>query len=219
MLVSIMSSAIGGYLSARLRTRRVGLHTDEVFFRDTAHGFVTWAFAALITATVLAGAIMQTVGGAASTLASTASQTAERINPSQIFIDRIFRSGNSTAGSTANNDPRAEVLRLWTSAMADNQGLGPADRTYIAQVISANAGISQTEAEQRLNQVIAESKDAADRARSNGAKLAFWITASLLFGAFAASWAAADGGQLRDGIWRDHRLMPRTETAGLGHPA
>jgi hypothetical protein len=34
--VAIISSAIGGYLAARLRTKWVGVHTNEVFFRDTA---------------------------------------------------------------------------------------------------------------------------------------------------------------------------------------
>ena len=53
VLVAVMSSAIGGYLSARLRTKWVGIHTNEAFFRDTAHGFVAWAFATIISATVL----------------------------------------------------------------------------------------------------------------------------------------------------------------------
>jgi hypothetical protein len=39
VVVAVMSSAIGGYLAARLRTKWVGLHSNEVFFRDTAHGF------------------------------------------------------------------------------------------------------------------------------------------------------------------------------------
>jgi len=56
---------------------------------------------------------------------------------------------------------------------------------------------------------VAEAKAAADRARSGAAKLAFWMTAYLLFGAFAASLAAVEGGQLRDGTWNDRRLVPR----------
>ena len=47
-----MASAIGGYLAGRLRTRWNNLHTDEVFFRDTAHGLLTWATATLIVTTV-----------------------------------------------------------------------------------------------------------------------------------------------------------------------
>lgn len=47
-----LSAAAGGYIAGRLRTRWHGLHTNEVFFRDTAHGFVTWALATLVVAVV-----------------------------------------------------------------------------------------------------------------------------------------------------------------------
>lgn len=47
-----VSAAAGGYIAGRLRTGWRGLHTDEVFFRDTAHGFVTWALATLVVAMV-----------------------------------------------------------------------------------------------------------------------------------------------------------------------
>jgi hypothetical protein len=69
--------------------------------------------------------------------------------------------------------------------------------------------MSQADAEKRVNDVITEAKAAADRARRGAAKLAFWMTASLLFGAFAASLAAVEGGQLRDGTWNGKRLVPR----------
>jgi hypothetical protein len=42
IVVQRLSSSVGGYLTGRLRTKCVGIHTHEVFFRDTAHGFVTW---------------------------------------------------------------------------------------------------------------------------------------------------------------------------------
>ncbi|WP_205012864.1 hypothetical protein [Sphingomonas panacisoli] len=51
-----LSAAVGGYIAGRLRTRWHGLHTDEVFFRDTAHGFVTWALATALVAMVAVGA-------------------------------------------------------------------------------------------------------------------------------------------------------------------
>src|ERR1700704_5334743 len=35
VLVAVMASAVGGYMAARLRTKWIGLHTNEVFFRDT----------------------------------------------------------------------------------------------------------------------------------------------------------------------------------------
>jgi hypothetical protein len=58
-----VSAAIGGYLAGRLRTRWVGTHTHEVFFRDTAHGLVTWSVATVLIALVLASSATSMVGG------------------------------------------------------------------------------------------------------------------------------------------------------------
>jgi hypothetical protein len=80
----------------------------------------------------------------------------------------------------------------------------------VARLVAAQTGLSQADAEKRVNDVIIEAKASADRARSGAAKLAFWMTAALLFGAFAASLAAVEGGQLRDGSWNDRRLVPRS---------
>ena len=63
-IVAVMSSAIGGYLAGRMRTKITGLHRNEVFFRDTAHGFLAWAFATLISATALASATAYLANGA-----------------------------------------------------------------------------------------------------------------------------------------------------------
>jgi hypothetical protein len=69
--------------------------------------------------------------------------------------------------------------------------------------------MSQPEAEKRVNDVITEAKAAADNARQGAAKLAFWMTAALIFGAFAASLAAVEGGQLRDGSWATRGFVKR----------
>src|SRR5579859_5325473 len=53
IVIAMLSSSIGGYIAGRLRSRWVGVHTDEVYFRDTAHGFVAWAFASVIGAVML----------------------------------------------------------------------------------------------------------------------------------------------------------------------
>jgi hypothetical protein len=50
------SAALGGYVAGRTRTRWHGLHTDEVFFRDTIHGFMTWATATVLIAGVAVAA-------------------------------------------------------------------------------------------------------------------------------------------------------------------
>jgi len=215
VLMSIMASALGGYLAARLRTRFVGLHGNEVFFRDSAHGFIAWAFATVLTATALAAALTHIANGAAaSSLATAGPQSA---NPQAVYVDKLFRNANpgAPAAVTSQNtpnaaNPRAEVLRLWTASFARNKDLAPDDRAYVARLVAAQTGLSQDDAQKRVDQVVTEAKSALDQARHGAAKLSFWLTAALLFGAFAASLAAVEGGMLRDGAWNDRVLVPRT---------
>jgi hypothetical protein len=222
VIVAVMSSAIGGYLAARLRTKWTGLHTNEVFFRDTAHGFVAWALATVLSASVLAAAATHIVSGAASGAGSAAAQGAQTApDPSQVFVDKLFRTDAGTsraaggaggappASATTNEAPRAEVQRLLLSSFREDNDLASADRTYVARLVAAQTGMSQAEAEARVNAVIAEAKAAADRARRGAANLALWMTAALLFGAFSASLAAVEGGQHRDGTWSERRLVSR----------
>src|SRR5271166_3889639 len=214
VIVAVMSSAIGGYLAARLRTKWTGLHTNEVFFRDTAHGFVAWAFATVLSASVLAAAATHILSGAASGVGPAAAQGAQTASdPSQVFVDKLFRTDAGTSRPAGGADgappPRAEVRRLWLSSFREDNDLTPADRTYVARLVAAQTGMSQAEAEARVNVVIAEAKEAADRARRGAAKLALWMTAALLFGAFSACLAAVEGGQHRDGTWNERRLVPR----------
>jgi hypothetical protein len=236
VIVAVMSSAVGGYLAARLRTKWVGVHSNEVFFRDTAHGFLAWAFATLLSASALSSATAFLANGTAAGLGGAASQVGRSVNPADIYVDKLFRpnaaaqpaapaapaadsgssnpapSGNTAAGapSGANNgQTRAEVVRLWTSDFRDNNGLSGADKSYVAQVVAARTGMSQADAEKRVNDVVTEAKTALDDARKGAAKLSFWLTAAMLFGAFAASLAAVEGGSLRDGTWNDRVLTPR----------
>jgi hypothetical protein len=210
VLVAVVSSAIGGYLAARLRTQWTGLHGNEVFFRDTAHGFIAWALATLLTAGVLGAATAHIAAGAAAGAGAAAATSPQRVNPAQVYVDRLFRPNDSAPSAGASNGMvRAEALRLWSSSIGAQGDLAPADRTYLARLIAAQTGMSQAGAENRLNDVIAQAKSDADGARKAAAKLAFWLTAAFLFGAFAASLAAVEGGQLRDGTWNDRRIVPR----------
>jgi hypothetical protein len=220
VIVGIMSSAIGGYLAGRLRTKWVGIHTNEAFFRDTAHGFLAWAFATLISATALVSTTAYLANGALANGALTnasgvAAQNAQALNPAQLYVDKLFRAapvaGTASAGDSAidNSGPRAEVVRLWTADFATAGDLPAADRAYVAQIVTARSGLSQAEAERRVDQVVNEAKEDADRTRRAAAHLSFWLTAALLAGAFAASLAAAEGGALRDGTWDGRVLRPR----------
>ena len=68
IVVAMLASTVGGYVAGRLRTKWVGVHTHEVFFRDTAHGFLAWALATVLGAAVLTAAAGSFAGGASSGL-------------------------------------------------------------------------------------------------------------------------------------------------------
>jgi hypothetical protein len=211
--VAMIASSIGGYLAARLRTRWVGLHGNEVFFRDTAHGLITWAFATVLTAAALGSATSSIVGSASQSLGAAATQAAAQVSPIEAAVDGLFRAdpveASATPEPTTGTDPmRAEISRLLATSLRNGGDLEAADRTYVAHVIAARTGINEADAEKRVTEVINATKETLDRARKAAAQLSFWLTASLFMGAFAATLAAVEGGQLRDGTWNERSLFP-----------
>ena len=212
VIVGVMASAVGGYLAARLRTKWTGIHTHEVFFRDTAHGLLAWAFATIISATVLGAATTHLVGGAAGGVLAAAPQAAQNATATDIATDRLFRSDTpapAPSGGAGTDPARSEVSRILITSFRGAGEVSGADRGYLARVVAARTGLSQVDAERRVNDVIAETKQAIDDTRSAAASFALWMAAAMLFGAFAASLAAVEGGQLRDGMWNEKRLVPR----------
>src|SRR5450759_3363936 len=104
IVTQIIASAMGGYLAGRLRTKWANVHTDEVYFRDTAHGFLVWAVGLVITASFLASAATSMVGGAAQLRATSLSTAGgdemgtgvladgRDLDPNEYFVDTLFRS-------------------------------------------------------------------------------------------------------------------------------
>jgi hypothetical protein len=86
IVVAMLSSTIGGYLAGRMRSQWATVHEHERYFRDSAHGFVTWAFATIVTAAVLGGAMTGIVGtlGAGAAGAARTAVTAG-------YVDRLVR--------------------------------------------------------------------------------------------------------------------------------
>ena len=208
IVAAMLSSTIGGYIAGRLRTKWIGVHSEEVAFRDTAHGFLAWAFATVLGAAVLGAAATYLVGGVATGAAQNAGQAesaSQSTGAAEYFVDMLFRPDPATpAPAQAGADPavRREIGRILLRSLRDNRDLPPPDRTYTAQMVAARTGINQAEADKRVAAVVTEAKAAAADARKAAAKLALWLTAAMLIGAFAASLAAIEGGQLRDGTWR-----------------
>ena len=208
IIVQWVSAALGGYLTGRLRTKWVGVHTHEVFFRDTANGFLAWAVAAVIGAAVLASAVSSLVSGGShevgttrSGAASGVSQTTVGVDPSAYYVDMLFRSDHPIANAP-NPELRAEATRIF--AIGVKKDYVPADKIYLAQLVAARTGLSQADAEKRVDEVTARAKADADAVRKAGAYLSIFTAISMLIGAFIAAAAAALGGEHRDEDWRAH---------------
>lgn len=171
----LAAAGMGGYLAGRLRTRWAGTPIDEVYFRDTAHGFLAWALATLVTAALLTSAIGAIVSGgvqagaavasgAAGTAATAAAGAAKQEVPAQgqgYFIDSLFRKDlggsaapgavNAPVGSQADDGPRSalEAGRILASAM-NSGALSPEDSKYLGQMVAQRTGVPQLEADKRV---------------------------------------------------------------------
>lgn len=203
-----LSAALGGYIAGRLRTKWVGTHTHEVFFRDTAHGLVTWSVATVVVALVLAGSAASMIGGGMRALGGAASAEPAGAMPGggpsaamTYDIDRLFRAPMTADMS---NDPRVEAVYIAFHALT-NQGVSDDDRAYLAQLVQAQTGVSAAEAQKRVQQFVTATLDAeqkaraaADTARKGAAEASIYTALAMLIGAFIASISAAIGGRLRD---------------------
>lgn len=194
-----IAAALGGYIAGRLRTRWVGTHTHEVFFRDTAHGLITWAVATILVAVVAAGSAMSAAGAAGHAVAD--ATAAGALMPYD--VDKLFRS-TSTAAGTAASEARVEAAHIVANAFA-NGSVPDADRTYLAEQVAARTGASQSEAQARVDGLIAAVTQAqeklkadADKAKKAAAQASIYLALSMLIGAFIASVSAALGGRIRD---------------------
>ncbi|TAV32483.1 hypothetical protein ELI13_08685 [Rhizobium ruizarguesonis] len=213
VVVQWLSSGLGGYITGRLRTKWAAVHTDEVFFRDTAHGFISWALATIFVAgflasslTSLAGAGAQAVGSAATAAGTAASSTASAADlPTAYFTDALLRPEQARAGATSDDTAAtAEVSRILLNGAAAGQ-IPDDDKAYLATIVSARTGLSEADARTRVDTVLKRIDDAkvaaqkaADEARKAASTTALLGALSLLIGAFIAAAAAAFGGSQRD---------------------
>ncbi|CDZ71218.1 membrane protein [Neorhizobium galegae] len=220
VVVQWLSAALGGYLTGRLRTKWAAVHTDEVFFRDTAHGFVSWAVATVFVAGFLAsslgslaGAGAQAVGSAAATAgvagtaaaASSDSSSGGTDMATSYFTDALLRPQQAQA--RAQNDDgaaTAEVSRILLNG-AVKGGVPEDDKAYLATIVAARTGLSPQDARARVDAVLKRIEDAkvaaqqaVDEARKAAATTALVGSLSLLVGAFISCAAAALGGRQRD---------------------
>ena len=218
VIVQWLSSGVGGYLAGRLRTKWVGIHTDEVYFRDTAHGFLAWALATLLVVGVLGSALSAALGSgvqAVSTVASGAAMGASANaggasadNATSYMVDSLFRPADPSKLAAANPDGDAAAVgqasRILVASAAAGE-ISADDKTYLSQLVAARTGLSEADAKARVDALVAKvedakvkAKQAADTARKGSATFALLGALSLVIGAFIASAAAALGGRQRD---------------------
>src|SRR5271156_934342 len=191
ILVEFIACSIGGYLAGRLRTKWVNVHTHEVYFRDTAHGFLVWAVSLVVTAAFLASAATSMVGKRNE---NAAGERSARVGAApaanNYFVDELLR---SHARVSDDDGVRSEVGLIFANGLRQGS-LPSADQTYLADLTATKTGISETEAEKRVSDVFSQAQQAADRARKAIAHSLYWTFVALLIGAFFASFAATLGG-------------------------
>ncbi|WP_085746037.1 hypothetical protein [Pseudomonas sp. R45(2017)] len=217
----IIASGLGGYIAGRLRVKWANMHGDEVYFRDTAHGFLSWCVATLVTATLVVGSVSSivsggvqagasVVGGAAGAMTQAAGTAAGKTDSDQYgyFVDSLFRDDRPAAVS--DDAARGTVTRIFAQSLANGQ-LSAEDRTYLAQLVAQRTNLTQADAERRVDEIyartqkaIADAKLKAQQAADTAAKVAAWTTLwmfiALLAGAFFASLSATFGGRRRDAV-------------------
>jgi hypothetical protein len=202
ILTELIASSIGGYLAGRLRTKWVNIHTDEVYFRDTAHGFLVWAVGLVVTAAFLASAIASVGrnahGGATTVEGSGATASRSTFNPNAYLVDSLLR---TSPPRTSPDDAaiRSEVGLILVNGVREGN-IPATDKSYLVQVVAARTGISEPDAEKRVDDTFAQATQAADAARKALAHTMYWTFLALLIGAFCASLAATVGGRQRDRV-------------------
>jgi hypothetical protein len=203
IVMEILSSAMGGYLAGRLRTKWASIHSDEVYFRDTAHGFLAWATAFVITVAFLATAATAMIGSGSTWTnqagtASAGQSRAEGLDPNAYFVDSLFRADANEPDITNAVVP-VEAGAIFAHALVQGE-MSAADKSYLAHLVSARTGLPQTEADKRVSDVFSTAQQSAEAARKATAHILLWVFLTLLVGAFCASLSATIGGRQRDHV-------------------
>ena len=224
----IAASGLGGYLAGRLRVKWVRVHSDEVYFRDTAHGFMAWAVASLVTAAFLTSAVTAAIGsgvqasatvasgvaagaGAAAPAVEHAASTGSADGSVNYFVDALFRTdATATTDVAAGAASRRETSAIFTNDLRGGD-LTAEDKTYLGQIVAKQTGLNQADAEKRvadrytqlrtsMTNAANQAKQTADKARKAAAYSSLWMFIALMCGAFFASLAATYGGKRRDHV-------------------
>jgi hypothetical protein len=224
VMVEIGSFFAGGYLAGRMRMRWGTGSLDESRFRDGAHGFMVWAVGVVVGALLLAFAgatTLKTGAQAASILTGGAVAAAGQSNPGADYAtDMLLRpmtratpaptplGANAQAAGSGNSQDnqalRNEVRRIFGSTIS-NRELTARDRDYLGEVVASRTGLSQAEAQSRVDSTVQDvqkfeqqARQKAETARKYALISGFLAAAALLIGLAAAVGGANLGGRHRD---------------------
>jgi hypothetical protein len=181
----------------------VNIHTHEVYFRDTAHGFLVWAVGLVISAAFLASAATSMAGGAAragTTVTDRIESAQSKDGPGSnaYVVDKLLRT-SAPGSDNDNGSGRGELGIIFANALREGS-LPPADKLYLAHIVAARTGVSERDAQERVDDALAQEQQAAEGARRAVAHSMYWTFLALLIGAFSASLAATIGGKERDRV-------------------
>ena len=210
-IVQVVAFAVGGYVAGRVRNGWGAVAADERRYRDGMHGLLVWALAILVGALFAASAAGGLIRSGIAEPANGASRSA---TPADYAFDYLMRpapiEGAAVATPPAANQPQAvvwrvpgrqelqpSVVRLVNEALLTGS-LAPADRSYLATLVSMRTGLSQADAEKRVDDAFQRARAAADKARRAAVLAAFLVAATLAIGCAAACAGATAGGRHRD---------------------
>ena len=189
-LVQVVACVMGGYLAGRLRTKWVALHTHEVYFRDTAHGFLVWAVGLVISVAFLSSV--------AAPIARDVSNPSSMTNPADYFVESLFRTDHPNIDR--DDSPLRTEARLILANSLRQENILPQDKSYLSKLVAARTGLDPSQVDRRVNDTVTAYRQAVDAARKAVAHSLYWLFVALLIGAFCASYAATIGGKQRDHI-------------------
>ena len=141
IVIAMMASSVGGYVAGRLRTRWIGVHSDEV--------------CSAIPRTVLVrGPSPRCFSGFAGkqpdrwcripAAGQAAASAVSQSGPSDGYVDTLMRSDTPASQNAGNaQDSRGEMARLFTSSLRNGGEFKPADRAYVSKVVAARTGLSR----------------------------------------------------------------------------
>lgn len=216
-LTQIYSLALGAYIAARLRPRAEGPNRDELAFRDGVSGLAVWALAILL-GLIVAGMTATSAARTGAEAVGAAANMAARGLDNGYVVDLLFRPAAATQNAqqpaAAAPDPRTAAIdeptrgiaaRILVRALADGS-INGGDKSYLAQLIASRTGMTQQEAEQRIDLTINEAKNtalqAAEKTRKAAMSVGFWIVFITFTAGIACAWAGTIGGHHRDeGTW------------------